>query len=103
MSRISEVIQNKNKVEKLRRTRRKDDMDTLRQESAFKAKLYEDMKRVAYLLEQDEVESVTIEIPSIYQIQFSNAIYSADLAEYNIEQAEGKANVFYIRRKFIAF
>ena len=43
MSRTSEVLKNKNKVEKARKARRRNEMLTLRDKSAFKAKLYDDI------------------------------------------------------------
>ena len=40
MSRIMDVIKNKNRVEKMQRERRKEEIFTLKEVSAFKAKLY---------------------------------------------------------------
>ena len=103
MSRTSEVIKNKNKVEKARRARRKNEMKTLRDKSAFKAKLYDELKHLDVIFEDNDVEAVKITVPERSLAQFNTAIYSEDLAGYNIEQDDKQPNVFYIRRKYISF
>ncbi len=103
MSRISEVLKNKNKMEKARRSRRKDEMMSIKQESSFKARLYDELRKIDVLFEKEEVESVTIVIPEVFIAKFGAAIYSEDLAEYDIRQVDGYADRFSVRRKFIAF
>lgn len=103
MSRISEVLKNKNKLEKVKRNRRKDEMTTIKQESAFKARLFEELKKIDILFEKDEVESVVVVIPDVFIAKFGAALYSEDLAEYDIRQVEGYANRFSISRRFISF
>ena len=44
-----------------------------------------------------------IEIPDKFINLFSTAIYSEDLAGYEVTQVPDKPNQFFIRRKFIAF
>jgi len=103
MSRIREVLKNKNKVEKARRARRKTEMNSLRDMSAFKAKLYDELQHVELILSDKDVDAVRIEVIDKYINQFSTAIYSEDLAGYDVTQVEGKPNQFIIRRKFIYF
>lgn len=103
MSRISETIRNKNKVEKARKARRKNEMLSLRDKSAFKAKLYDELKHVEAILKDDSIEAVVIHIPDKFLSQFGTAIYSEDLAVYEVEQVADKTNDFYIRRKYLQF
>lgn len=103
MSRITEVIKNKNKVEKIRRTRNKEEISSLKNEAAFKARLYYEIKKVAVLLESNEIESVVIKIPEVFMAKFGAAIYSDDLAEYDIQQVENSSDRFYVKRKFVSF
>ena len=103
MSRTSEVLKNRNKVEKARKARRRNEMLTLRDKSAFKAKLYDELKHIDVIFEDSDVEAVKITVPDKSLAQFNAAIYSEDLAGYDIEQVKDKPNQFYIRRKYIAF
>lgn len=103
MSRISEVIKNKNRIEKQNRQNRKDKMSSVRQEAIFKAKLSNELKIVDTLLESNEVKSVTIEIPDAYMANFSIAIYSPELAEYKVEQVTGNPNKFRLSRRYIVY
>ena len=103
MSRTSEVIKNKNKVEKARKARRKNEMLTLRQKSAFKAKLHDELKHIEVILSSEDVNAVVLTIPERSMSEFNSAIYSEDLSSYIVEQVEGHPNMFYIRRKFIVF
>jgi len=103
MSRISEVIKNKNKVEKARKARRKNEMLTLRDKSAYKAKLYDELKHIDAILEDSDVDAILITVPDKSLAQFNTAIYSEDLVGYDIQQSEESPNKFYVRRKYIAF
>lgn len=103
MSRLTEVIKNKNKVEKLRRNRRRNEITRLRAQTAFKARLYDELKHVDILLDDENIEAVIIEVPDTMQSAFGNALYSEDLVDYEITQVEDAANKFYVRKKYIAF
>ena len=103
MSRVSEVLKNKNRVEKSQKARRKEEINSLRGASEFKAKLYDELKKIDILLNSDEIESVIITIPDIFLARFGEAIYSEDLAEYDIQQVEGVPNQFYVRHRLIQF
>lgn len=103
MSRISDVIKNKNKVEKTRKARRRTEMNSLRDVSAFKAKLYDELQHIELILSDTDVDAVRIEVLERYLNQFSTAIYSEDLAGYEVTQVADKPNQFLIRRKFITF
>lgn len=103
MSRTQEVLKNRNRVEKSQRARRKEELNSLRVSAAFKAKLYDELKKIDILLDSDEVDAIVITIPNVFLAKFGEAIYSEDLAEYNIQQVEGQPNQFYVRHKFIQF
>lgn len=103
MSRISEVLKNKNRVERSQRARRKEELNYLKTSSAFKARLYDELKNIDIILNSDEVDAVIIEIPDKFISRFGEAIYSEDLAEYDIQQVEGYPNRFYVRHKYIMF
>lgn len=103
MSRISEVVKNKNRIEKLNKARRKDELSKLRMTSAFKARLYDELKYIDVVLEDAEVEFVVITVQDKYLALFSSAIYSEDLAEYEVEQYNDEANQFKIKRRSILF
>lgn len=103
MSRTSEVIKNKNKLDKDIRDRRKNEMRSLRDKSAFKAKLYDELKHVEAILQDGDVDAVVVTVPDKMLSQFTTAIYSDDLAMYDIEQVQGETNKFYIRSRFVAF
>ena len=103
MSRVREVLKNRNRVEKTQRARRKEELNSLKVTSAFKARLYDELKNIDVILDSDEVESIIVEIPEQFLAKFGEAIYSEDLAEYDIQQVEGVPNQFYVRHKFIMF
>lgn len=103
MSRVGDVIRNKNKVEKAHRARRKNEMLSLRDKSAFKAKLHDELRHVEAVLDSNEVESVVITVPDKFMYQFNSAIYGEDLAGYDIMQSTEAPNKFYIKRKIVRF
>jgi hypothetical protein len=103
MSRTSDVLKNKNKVEKARKARRKNEINSLRDSSAFKAKLYDELKHIEIIFEDEHVDAVKIAVPDRSLAQFNAAIYSEDLAGYDIQQVADQPNVFYIRRRYISF
>lgn len=102
-SRTREVLKNKNKVEKALKARRKNEMISLRMKSAFKAKLYNELKHVEVILQDEDIDAVLVTVPDKLMSMFSTAIYSEDLASYEVTQVEGESNEFFIRRKFISF
>lgn len=103
MSRLTQVIADKNKIEKLRKTKRKDEIARLRSQTAFKAKLYDELKHVDAMLEDENIDAVIIAVPDTMQTAFTSALYSEDLINYDIRQVDGSAGKFYIRKKFITF
>ena len=103
MSRVLDVIKNKNRVEKMMKERRREELNSMKYNTAFKARLYEELNKLNILLEHEEVESIVIEIPDMFIANFGESIYSSDLAEYAIEQLDGEPNKFRVRRKYIVY
>jgi hypothetical protein len=101
MSRTSEVIKNKNRVEKTQRARRQEEIRSNQTASAFRARLYEELKKIDLLLDSEEIESIVITIPNQFLAQFGEAIYSEDLAEYDIQQVPDTPNQFYVRHRYL--
>jgi hypothetical protein len=103
VSRTSEVIKNKNKIEKARKARRKNEMVALKNKSAFKARLYDELKKVDIILNDKDIDAVVVTVPEKSISQFTTAIYSEDLVGYTVEQVPQHPNQFYLRRKYISF
>lgn len=102
MSQISEVLKNKNKVEKAQRERRKANMAELRSSSAFKAALHDELKKIAVILEDEDVESVIIEVPDDLLAKFTGAIFK-EVNDFEFIQVEGEPNKFEVRDKLLSF
>ena len=103
LSRTLNVIHNKHKVDKALQARHKNELLNVKQQSAYKARLYDELKHVEVMLQDPDVDAVIVEIPQKMLPQFSAAIYAEDLASYDVQQMDNQANKFYIRRKFVAF
>lgn len=103
LGRTINVVRNKHKVDKALQARRKNELLNLKQQSAYKARLYDELKHVEVMLQDPDVDAVIVEIPPKMLPQFSAAIYAEDLASYDVRQVDDQANKFYIRRKFVVF
>lgn len=101
MSRIGDVLRNKNRVEKINRQRQQEDMANIKKEARFKTALSNDLRNLDVLLDSGEVSSVVMEIPSEHLTKFTRALYSPELADYEITQED--ANKFRFRRKILRF
>lgn len=103
LSRTRDVIKNKNKIERAIRERRKNEITNIRTKSMFKAKMYEELRHIEVILQDDDVDAVEISVPDRFLAQFSEAVYSEELASYTVTQVDGESKKFLIQRKFIAF
>lgn len=101
--RTMNVIKNKNKVEQARRKRYVNNIQNLRSKSAFSANLYKELRHVDVILSDSDVDAVVVSVPDNAYYQFSEAIYSEDLAGYSITQLDGDPSKFLIRRKVVEF
>lgn len=103
MSRILEVIKQKNRIEKENRRKRKEEIGKLKVLSEYKASLIEYLEQFGVVLDNEEVDSIEIEIDEKKLALFSSLIYSDDLSEYEIAQDNKKANRFIIKKKYIQY
>lgn len=103
MSRISQVLKNRNRIEKARRKRRKEEIENLNDRAAFRARLAIELRKIDFMFTDESVDAVIIEVEESSLVKFGESIYSNEMLEYDVRQVEGKPNEFEIRRKFIAF
>lgn len=101
MSRVLKVIQNKNKLERTHRARRREELTRLRDNTAYGASLYEYFKLIDNLLRIPDINGVKIKVPEKHLAKFNVAIYSEKMAAYDIEQMGDKPDEFIIRQKMI--
>lgn len=99
MSEIMDVIRNKNRIQKQQRERQKQNLTQLKNEQAFRAALYEELKKVGVILDDADVSEVVITVPDRFIAKFTGAIL--DIPEFEIIQVEGESNKFIIRDKFV--
>lgn len=101
MSRIREVLKNKNRLERDARIRRDNELKRMRREAAYKAVLRNSLKLVDTILDKPEIKSVVIEVQKNNIPEFTRVIYETDMAEYSISQLS--ATKFAIGRKELDF
>lgn len=101
MSQIASVLKNKNSIERKNRQRRREELQALRTESAFRAKMHEYLKTIDVILEDDSVTRVIIEIPKNNMARFQKAIYTEEMAQYSIEQIDESS--YSIGRRMLNF
>lgn len=85
------------------KARRKNEINTLKKKSVYRARLFDELKHVEVILQDPDVDAVKITVNDRMLSQFNSSIFTEDLASYEVQQVEGDANSFYIRRKFVAF
>lgn len=85
------------------KARRKNEINTLKKKSVYRARLFDELKHVEVILQDPDVDAVKITVNDRMLYQFNSSIFTEDLASYEVQQVEGDANSFYIRRKFVAF
>ena len=103
MSRVAEVIKNKNRVEKLRQKRQREEIRMLKDSAKFKAQLHSELKKIDVLLDSPEIRHLVIAVPNEYMNSFGAALYGSDLAEYEIRQVENEPNKFTIKKRLLIF
>lgn len=97
------VMKNKGKIEKVAKARRKNEINSLKDRSSFRAKLFAELQHIDVALQSPDIDGVIITIPQRYVAMFSEALYSEEMSGYIVEQVEGESSKFIIRRKFINF
>ena len=103
LGRTAGVLRNRNKAEKMRKKFREDEMQILNSQTAFKARLADDLKDVNFILLDPNIQSVIVEVPDDKIPEFARQINTEDLADYEVKQYEDQANMFKISKKIITF
>lgn len=101
MSRIGNVLRNKNRLEKEAQLKRDRELQRMKKEASYKARLRDTLRQVDNLLDKPDLKSVIIEIPKASIPEFSRVIYESDMAEYTVTQIS--AVKFSICRKEVDF
>lgn len=101
LSRTVSVLRNKNKREKQDKMRKRQSLASMQLESAYRAKLYDDMRLVSLMLEDQAVEGIKVTVANNYLSQFMKAIYAEEMSEFSISQIDN--TTFEIGRKLINF
>ena len=99
MSQLAHVIRERNRIETAARKRHEQEMKDVRQDTAYRARMYEDMQAVRVAFMDPAVDSVTIQVPEKYMVQFMKEVYGDEMAEFNVQISGTKA---VIRRKLIS-
>lgn len=102
-NRTASVIQNRNRAEKKRKKLREDEMQILNSQTAFKARLADDLKDINFILSDPKISSVVIQVPEDKLIEFQRSIHTEDLADYDVQQYENQPDMFKISKKLITF
>ncbi|MEM4385400.1 MAG: hypothetical protein QXD03_02495 [Candidatus Anstonellales archaeon] len=103
MSRLMQVIRNKNRVEKVKRRQREEELRKSREDNVYRSNLINRLSTLDVLLDDDNVEAIVIEVSDKDLTKFCASIYSSQLYDYDIQQVEGEPNKFYVRRKVVEF
>lgn len=98
--RLKQVVKNKNRIQKITKQRRIDEINSMRSEAIFRASLAEDLKIVSLILDDPEVEDITITTAKTDIGKLTSAMYSPDMGEYSVVQ---NGELFRIGRKIINF
>ncbi|MBR1455094.1 MAG: hypothetical protein IJ593_10710 [Lachnospiraceae bacterium] len=101
MSRIFDTLKNKSKIERVRRQRQKEEINSIKNKTIYKAALANEFKKIDILLDSFDIRSVEIEISDKMLNSFTEAMYSNELAGYDIRQMPENPNRFIIRYKEI--
>lgn len=102
-NRTASVIQNRNRAEKKRKKLREDEMQILNGQTAFKARLADDLKDINFILNDPKISSVIVQVPEDKLIEFQRSIHTEDLADYDVQQYENQPDMFKISKKLITF
>jgi len=101
MSKFIKALINKNTLEKKYKQRKQEEVADLRMESAYRAKLHDELKIIDILLDNERIKTINIKIPKEHITKFTRALYSEELVPYNIIQID--EYTFKIGRKIINF
>lgn len=101
LSQTRAVLRQKKKIEKAARARRSNELSSLKKKTEYRARLFDELRHVEVLLQFNEINSVIITVNDNMLSAFTEAIYSDELANYEITQLENAPNKFRIRERQI--
>jgi hypothetical protein len=100
MSRIRDVLKNKNKIAKQEERIRQEKISEVKSDALYTMRLTEDLKKVDMLFEDSTLEEIRVKVNERDQAKFMKACYSELMSEYEIRQF---GDIVVIRRKAVAF
>lgn len=101
MFKFLEALKKKNAIEHKYRVRKREELNNMRIESAFRARLYDEIKVIEVMLNDENVKSIVIEVPRQHITKFLRAIYNEEFMQYSITQLD--EYTFEIGRKIVNF
>jgi len=81
---LHNVIKTKNRVQREQKQRRRNEINELREDMIFRAKLQNDLKLVSLILSDPNVESIDVETSNKDVTNFDSAMYNSEMSEYNV-------------------
>lgn len=95
------VLRQRKKIEKAARVRRTNELSALKRKTEYRARLFDELRHVEALLQDNDVDSVIITVSDKMLSQFTESLYSDELANYEITQLENEPNKFRLRERQI--
>lgn len=103
MSKIKDVIKNKKKIRELTENRNVEQINNLRINTAFRARLHGELDKLDALFENGEISSIIVDVNKDMIALFTESMYKEDTAEFSITQVYGSDTKFKIERGMIIF
>jgi hypothetical protein len=100
---VKDVMASKRKISQLTTSRNREQVNSLRKSTAYRARLCDELRKLDRIFDSPEVTSIIIEVPTDKISLFTEAMYSEDTAEYAITQLDGEPNKFKIQRAYVMF
>lgn len=100
MSRIANVLKNKNKISRQEERLRQEKINEVKSDALYMMRLTEDLKKVDLLFEDASLEEIKVSVEDRDQAKFMKACYSELMSEYEVKQFGA---IISIRRKAVAF
>ena len=101
MPQFAKALAARGRGERVRAERQRAERRDIAEAMDFRAGIAASLKEIRYLLEQEGVVSVVVDIDEAHLLLFNEALYSHELAGYEIRQDLCKANRFKISNKVL--
>ena len=86
LNRLRAVIKNKNRVQREHKRRRVDEINEMRADSIFRAKLTADLQLVNILFMDPSIKNVVVETSPNNTARLDAAMYNSEMAEYSVQK-----------------